>query len=319
LTQEVERLSHTSDSYLFHEHLEQTNTPIYFHQFIERAERAGLMYLSEALIGDMLSSQFQQPVAETLERISPDIVHLEQYMDFVRNRQFRQTLLCHARQQPKRALTASVLHGLLAACRASCAPRGIDLTPGTPVSFEHEGRRTEVNAPATKAAIATLMEAWPRAIPVDVLCESTLACVDICTTVESRRTLMVDLFQCFVSGLLELHTYQPDRASGLAFPRVNALAAHQAHNGSVVVNPRHETIRVDDLTRTVLQMADGTRTREEILEDLVRRAEIGGLTVAEGEQLVTGRERLRSVLSGMLGNALIGLDRADLLVSSPAN
>jgi hypothetical protein len=70
---EIERLSGASDSYLFHEHLEHTNQPIYFYQFIERAERAGLMYLSEASISDMLSSHFQQPVAETLERISPDM------------------------------------------------------------------------------------------------------------------------------------------------------------------------------------------------------------------------------------------------------
>jgi methyltransferase-like protein len=100
---------------------------------------------------------------------------------------------------------------------------------------------------------------------------------------------------------------------------VNALAAHQAQEGSIVVNPRHETIRVDDLTRTVLQVADGTRTREEILEDLVRRAESGALTVTEGEQRIIARERVRSVLSGMLDNALTSLARAALLVSPTAD
>ena len=49
----------------------------------------------------MLTSHFPAPVAETLERISPDLLHLEQYMDFVRNRQFRQTLLCHADLRPR--------------------------------------------------------------------------------------------------------------------------------------------------------------------------------------------------------------------------
>jgi len=37
LTSEAERLSGSPDSYLFHEHLERTNLPIYFHEFIERA------------------------------------------------------------------------------------------------------------------------------------------------------------------------------------------------------------------------------------------------------------------------------------------
>ena len=94
LTREVDRLGRAEDSYLFHEHLEQTNTPLYFHQFVERAERAGLQYLSEASVSDMLTSRFPESVAATLERISPDILHLEQYMDFVRNRLFRQTLQC---------------------------------------------------------------------------------------------------------------------------------------------------------------------------------------------------------------------------------
>jgi methyltransferase-like protein len=154
---------------------------------------------------------------------------------------------------------------------------------------------------------------------MDALCDSALARAETCATMETCRTLMVDLLQCFVTGLLELHTYQPDVASLSARPRVNALAAHQAQEGSIVVNPRHETIRVDDLTRTVLQVADGTRTREEILEDLVRRAESGALTVTEGEQRIIARERVRSVLSGMLDNALTSLARAALLVSPTAD
>src|SRR5262249_12287881 len=112
LGQEVERLQQNPDSYLYHEHLERTNAPLYFHQFIERAERAGLQYLSEADVSDMLTALMPSMTASTLERISPDILHLEQYMDFVRNRLFRQTLLCRAALRPKRALTPGILHGL---------------------------------------------------------------------------------------------------------------------------------------------------------------------------------------------------------------
>jgi SAM-dependent methyltransferase len=60
---EAERLSRSPDSYVFHEHLERTNLPVYFHEFIERAERAGLQYLSEAVVSEMLTSLFPAPVA----------------------------------------------------------------------------------------------------------------------------------------------------------------------------------------------------------------------------------------------------------------
>lgn len=73
LNREVERLNQSSDTPLLHQHLEQTNIPLYFHQFIERAERAGLLYLSEAAVTDMLTSLLPPAVAETLERISPDM------------------------------------------------------------------------------------------------------------------------------------------------------------------------------------------------------------------------------------------------------
>ena len=93
------------------------------------------MYLSEASISDMLSSHFQQPVAETLERISPDILQLEQYMDFERNLQFRETLLVHDSVEPKRALTPAVLHGLLMSSRAVAETTPVDLSAGAPVAF----------------------------------------------------------------------------------------------------------------------------------------------------------------------------------------
>ena len=107
-----------------------------------------------------------------------------------------------------------------------------------------------MNASWTKAAIAELMQVWPRAVPVEVLCEMALSRVETrltTTEVDARRSLMFDLLQCSVSGLLELHAYQPNVAPLSEHPRVNALAAHQALGGSTVVNPRHNIIQVDDL------------------------------------------------------------------------
>src|SRR5688572_8791290 len=173
LAAEAERASHASDSYLFHEHLERSNLPLYFHQFIDRAERAGLQYLSEAVVSEMLTSHFPAAVAETLERISPDILHLEQYMDFVRNRQFRQTLLCRSTAHPRRALSADSLRGLLLSSAAEPST-SVDLSDDAAVAFSNGRQRADVSKPATKAALAALAEAWPQALGVDALCELAL-------------------------------------------------------------------------------------------------------------------------------------------------
>jgi len=51
LENELESFRRSSDSYLFHEHLEEVNEPIYFHQFIDKAAGHGLRYLGEAVRG----------------------------------------------------------------------------------------------------------------------------------------------------------------------------------------------------------------------------------------------------------------------------
>ena len=45
---ELDLLAKLPDHYLFHEHLEEDNQPLYFHQFAERAAAADLQYLGEA-------------------------------------------------------------------------------------------------------------------------------------------------------------------------------------------------------------------------------------------------------------------------------
>ncbi len=109
LTGEVEGFRRSSDSYLFHEHLEDVNEPIYFFQFAERAAARGLKYLAEVDLRVMVPGNFPAEVSNVLHMLSYDLIHLEQYMDFLRNRMFRQTLLCHKNVQANYALRGEQL------------------------------------------------------------------------------------------------------------------------------------------------------------------------------------------------------------------
>jgi SAM-dependent methyltransferase len=123
LKTEVEALRQASDSYLFHEQLEETNDPLYFHQFVERAAAKGLQYLGEAEISAMWLGNLPAPIANTLRGLSTDIVQMEQFMDFLRNRMFRQTLLCHKNIQVQRWLKPVPLPAGIAGTRG-CRPVG---------------------------------------------------------------------------------------------------------------------------------------------------------------------------------------------------
>jgi SAM-dependent methyltransferase len=319
LNREVERLSRASDSYLYHEHLEQTNTPVYFHQFIERAERYGLLYLSEASISDMLTSHFPQPVAETLERISPDILHLEQYMDFVRNRQFRQTLLVHDSVKPKRALTPAFLHGLMVSSHSLAEKLPVDLSAGTTVVFWNGKQRADASLPATKAAFALLGETWPCAITVDELCAAALdrarPFLGDTPIGEAHRALMGDLFGAVMYGMVELHTLAPP-CTGIPSetPRAYGLAAFQARAGTLVVNAHHQMVELERLGSEVLKLANGDRTTTDILDVLLTRVASGEIMLEENGQPVTAPDAARAIVARRLEKTLDSLGLSAVLV-----
>jgi methyltransferase-like protein len=293
---EIERLGSASDSYLFHEHLEQTNAPLYFHQFAERAERAGLLFLAEASVTEMLTTQFPVHVAETLERISPDLLHLEQYMDFIRNRQFRQTLLCRRGSHPNRSLTPAFLDGLRVSSKA--VPEGdVDLAPGKKAVFWNGTQRADAALPASKAAFAVLAERWPEAIPVGELCEAALEraapFLADAPLEDAGRSLIGDLFGGVMYGMVRLHTRTPPCTRHVTdTPRAHPLAAYQANLGRIVVNAHHENVQLEPLLHAVLQRCDGTRRRDEIAADVAARLERGDI-IPGGEG--SGGERMDTI------------------------
>ena len=101
---ELEQMQNWQDAYFWHDSLADINEPIYFHEFIKRAETHGLQYLAEAQFPSMLASNYAGPISDALNQLGRDIIEMEQYMDFVRNRMFRQTLLCHREVKLNRAL-----------------------------------------------------------------------------------------------------------------------------------------------------------------------------------------------------------------------
>ncbi len=118
LRQELEAFHRSADSYLFHEHLEEHNEPIYFYQFAERAAAKGLRYLGETDLRVMVPGNYPPEIANVLHMLAQDNIHLEQYMDFLRNRMFRQTLLCHDNVQPNYGLRWQQLRGFYVASPA---------------------------------------------------------------------------------------------------------------------------------------------------------------------------------------------------------
>jgi methyltransferase-like protein len=132
---------------------------------------------------------------------------------------------------------------------------------------------------------------------------------------QASRVLGQSLLKCHLADLVELHTRPADFVTRASDRPVAAAAARaQAASSRVVTNRRHETVRLDDVSRHILPLLDGTRGRQDLLELLETSVEEGVLSVypAGGDDQVP--EDVGASLAGALENSLSDLAASALLI-----
>ena len=120
------------------------------------ANNQGLQYLSDCSLASMYLGNMKQSVAEKLQGIN-DIVRTEQYMDFITNRRFRSTLLCHAEVKLNRALDndSAKKFAISLDITAEKLLKDVVIESNDPMKFYFKGDKDQyitTNSPALKAA-----------------------------------------------------------------------------------------------------------------------------------------------------------------------
>ena len=325
LRRELDVLSRTPEDYLFHEHLEEFNAPCYFHEFAARLQEADLQYLGDAYPHTMLQRELPDEVAETIGRIAPDIIALEQYSDFNRNRQFRQTLVCHAEAALSRSLGSELVLDRYVAFAGQPAEETFDLTQGNPVTFKTSGDvELRSSRSATKAALLGLSRRWPGSSDVDtwwadakqILEQGSILVPD---EDRARRDVAADLLESYFRGGLELRTVAPRFSTEVpAKPLVGAYARYQAaHDPAFVTNRRHERVAIDAATAQIIVQCDGTRDVDAMVDVLRAKVEEGALTLSKDDVAVQGDE-VTALLRRVVEETLQRLAGHAVLDVSPA-
>ena len=318
LKSELESLSRSADYYIQHEHLEEINEPLYFHEFVDRAARHGLQYLAEADFDTMLTTNFPPEVQETVVRIAPDVIRQEQYMDFLRNRTFRQTLLVHHNLTVNRTLTPERLLSLWVSALLMPMNAEPELATQKEEAFRSTtGRGIKTPNPVTKAALVVLARRWPESIALSELLQEALALLCLPDAqagqpgLSATQTLASDLLQCYGVGIVELHA-QPSGFTGKAgmFPKASPLARWQVSQGlKSITTLRHELISLDPNLSRLLALLDGTRDRRTLCDEVGRWA-LAGHSVKKNK----GNE-LEKAVSERVNTALAQLSRSALLLA----
>lgn len=322
LNDELRLLQEKEDYYLLHEFLEDVNQPCYFHEFMEKATAHDLQYLGEADFSIMSLSNFSREIVKRLQEISSDIIQTEQYMDFVRNRMFRQTLLCRKELTLDRSLKAERVFDLYVSSSSEPESPLAKIDSRDRVTFRRPGSTLTTSEPLVKAAIVVLRENWPLAVHFPDLLDRARAKLNADPlVVESDRdrqdmyTLAEPLLRCFATTHVELAvapTWPELRAA--EFPRTTRLARWQAGQSNRLTNLWHKSTVVSDLQRHIVKHLDGCHDRAALIESAAEAVTKQSLVLREHGQAVKDPARVREILAEMLEGNLQDLAMKGLLM-----
>lgn len=289
LKSELDLLAKHPDSYLFHEHLEENNRPMFFYQFMEMAKAQQLQFLGESSLATMITSNLPPKAAESLTKLTSDVYHRSQYTDFVTNRMFRQSLLCHKDRKLDRHLSPVRVEGGYFAGNIHAEDPDLvnNLSSDVEVAFKcANGRKIQTKNSALKALVFTLAEAWPGSLTASEICErvekklSELLVVGEREQVSIANLVSTNMLQLFVRGDVDLRLLRDRFVTDISdIPVVSALARLQATQGSMLTTQRHSMLNADPLTRIVLPALDGTRTKADVADFIGALAASGKLNI----------------------------------------
>ena len=276
LETEMQMLAGENDSFLFHDILETDNNPVYFHEFVSRAEIHGLQYITDAQFGNTQLVNVPPHAADIIRAAARDDIAVEQYIDFIANQKFRRSLLCRKELKLDRSLAPSHLFDLYVASSAQTSTGSpLDLRPGQPQDFKAPSGVTLTSAdPGVKAAFGRLSEAWPGAVSfadlAAVAASSRLTQIPGAPAAENELAAL--LLECYRRGVISLRAMPDEFTTSIsARPVACAYARFQAAHSGVVTSRLHETHKTDEFSRRILPLLDGTRDLDLIVSSLRRQ------------------------------------------------
>ncbi|MCA9246289.1 MAG: methyltransferase regulatory domain-containing protein [Planctomycetales bacterium] len=265
-------LGRAADSYLYHDYLVHDNWPLYFHEFIERAESNDLQLVSEADYARMTSAFYPPGAREELAKLS--LVHREQVLDFLRNQSYRKTILCRRDVALDRQVDLEGFGRFQLTLAQIPEPQDFDLSSEEPLEFRSALGSFRTASPFGKAALRCLIDCFPHAIAFDDLFQRTRDVLPKHVQPQThggktpRDVLALSMVAMMNAGLLRVYLHAPRIAASVSDrPQVSPLARIELEQGDAVTNQRHDVLRLDDFAMGVVRLLDGSRDIERLLRE----------------------------------------------------
>ena len=325
------------DSALLHDELEDINLPLYFYEFVDRAAGHGLQYLGE--VEETIGGKKLTENLEYLRRAHPSLIDMEQSYDFLRNRTFRRTLLCHQEVVIDRKVTISRIAEFFISSGARPVSDKPDIAGKSIEQFRiRNGATFSTDHPLSKAAMLCLRDSWPKPMKFEELFNAALLRLENekrqqgdpsmeppgeeLRKGDDLRLLAANLLKAFdySNSLVELHTYDSSLCSQAgARPVASQWAVLQAMEPDQkwVTNLRHERVQLDPFDRFLLIQLDGKKDRSDLLEIFLKGPVAEGVLTVEAEGKSLSDVEFRGLLAEEIETRLTWLAKAALIVNLP--
>lgn len=296
------------DYYLLHEELEAFNAPCYFLEMMERAGTHGLAYLAEARPQVMFAGNYGAKVAEhLLKTCGNSQVLLEQHLDFVVNRTFRQSLLVHAQRAPqiRYQLDRSRYRRLHFAAGVSPVDGLTRLDYSRQEYLEPDGATLFTNDPGIKAALDALYARWPWTLTWQELLDGVRARlrsagIEAAADLQDRIEDLLEILILQGQTRFRLDPVLPQPPSALLRLDEPARRMAELTRGDAVgftFNLWHEMLPLSPVDGYLLALLDGSRDSDALLEALLAIARRGLIRFERDGEPVSGDAELRNTLA----------------------
>ncbi len=309
---------------LIHDDLGEVNDAFYFHEVITHASQHGLQYLISADFSQSVIENLGSETAKTLLSMSDDIIEIEQYLDFLRNNNFRQILFCHEEIDVKRLVKPD--NSWLEKFYAASHTRPVT-DNDTLILRGKYNKDFLTDHPVSQAAFKYLHHVAPKSVQLKKLLEQAVRNV----YGKELDSLDESMVQCEATGLLdsmfmafskdmilvEFRSSEPDFViTPGGRPLASRLARWQVQQGCTkVTNLRHETLELEHLSGFLLPYLSGENDRDALLAIMRELVQEDVVTLTDKNGQVADEETIHKILKQELEKNLLWLGRVALLES----
>ena len=312
---EINLLSEQSVSYVAHDHLESENSQFYFHELAAALGRHGLQYVGDSDIAQMYVDNLPEDAAGKLKAVT-DILRQEQYIDFIRNRRFRSSIVCSEAATVNRNLRQEVIHDFYLS--SAIKPDEADVKADTADTRFRDRAGNVVFTAHTKEVAVLFSELSESLRPIKSADLIDMAARNLDGADRDALRKVVEGFglQLALKGLIALHAEAGSHVSHVSeMPEASRLARHQAPLHGWATNAWHEKIAHDLFTRVLIGYLDGSNSLDDLCQIMSEQVDKGVLGVQLDGKEIADAEQRRLVIRNLTENALDSIAQNALLVA----